>query len=73
MTTSNAGGAAAPPRPPDRPVVPRPRFSTAAIVFGVLGTLIVGSYTLIAFTGYEAGSPAREGISGGVPEPPISA
>lgn len=70
MTTSTAGGAAAPPRPPDRPVVPRPRFSKAAMVFGVLGTLIVGSYAVIAFTGYEVGSPARDEVPASVRSSP---
>jgi len=59
-----------PPRPPDRPLVPRPRFSKAAIVFGVLGTLIVGSYSMIAFTGYEAGSPARDEVPASIRSSP---
>lgn len=50
-------------RPPDRPVVTRPRFAKgAAIVFAVLGTVIVGGYTAMAFTGYEVGAPAREEV-----------
>jgi len=51
-----------PPRPPDRPVVPRPRFAKTAIFFAVLGTLIVGSYSAMAFTGFEPGTPERDEI-----------
>ncbi len=50
------------PRPPDHPAVPRPRFARAAAVFAVLGTLVVGGYTAIAFTGYEPGTPKRDEI-----------
>jgi hypothetical protein len=58
------------PRPPDRPPVPRPRFTTGAAVFAVLGTLMVGSYTAIAFTGYEPGSPQRDEIPASVRSSP---
>ena len=57
-------------RPPDRPPAPRPRFARAAIVFAVIGTLVVGSYTAMAFTGYEPGSPSRNEIPGSVRSSP---
>jgi hypothetical protein len=63
-----------PPRPsdrsPDRPPVPRPRFTTAAAIFAAIGTLIVGGYTAIAFTGYELGSPKRDEIPASVRSSP---
>ena len=59
-----------PPRPPDRPPVPRPRWSRAAIVFGVLGSLIVGGYAVMAFTGYEIGSPERDEVPASVRSSP---
>jgi hypothetical protein len=59
-----------PPRPPDRPVVPRARFSTGAAIFAVLGTIIVGSYAAIAFTGYEPGTPERDEIPASVRSSP---
>ena len=49
-------------RPPDRPEVPRPKFAKTAIVFAVLGTIIVGSYSAMAFTGYEPGAPSRDQV-----------
>ena len=49
-------------RPPDRPEVPRPRFAPTAIVFAVLGTMIVGGYSAMAFTGYEPGAPKRNEV-----------
>jgi hypothetical protein len=49
-------------RPPDRPEVPRPKFAKAGIFFAVLGTLIVGSYSALAFTGYEPGAPSRDEV-----------
>ncbi len=59
-----------PPRPPDRPPARRPRFTTGAAVFAVLGTLIVGSYTAFAFSGYEPGSPRRDEIPASVRSSP---
>ena len=58
------------PRPPDRPLVPRPRFATGAAVFAVIGTLIVGGYTALAFTGYEPGAPQRDEIPASVRSSP---
>jgi hypothetical protein len=41
----------------------RPRFAKgAAIFFAVLGTVIVGGYGAMAFTGYEIGAPARDEV-----------
>ena len=57
-------------RPPDRPPVPRPRFAKSAAVMAVLGTLIVGSYAALAFTGYEPGSPERDEIPASVRSSP---
>lgn len=51
-----------PPRPPDRPVVPRPKFAKAGIVFGVIGAIIVAGYSAMAFTGYEPLAPARDEV-----------
>jgi hypothetical protein len=62
MTTTTTD----PPRAPDRPPVARPRFAKAAVVFAVLGTLIVGSYSAMAFTGYEPGSPERDEVPASV-------
>ncbi len=59
-----------PPRPPDRPPARRPRFTTGAAVFAVLGTLIVGTYTAFAFSGYEPGSPRRDEIPASVRSSP---
>lgn len=59
-----------PPRPPDRPPVPRPRRGRGATAMVVLGTLIVGSYAALAFTGYEPGSPARDEIPASVRSSP---
>ena len=59
-----------PARPPDRPPVPRPRFTTMAAVLGVLGTLMVGGYTALAFAGYEPGSPQRDEIPASVRSSP---
>lgn len=58
------------PRPPDRPPVPRARFSTGAGVFAVIGALIVGGYAALAFTGYEPGSPQRDEIPASVRSSP---
>lgn len=50
-------------RPPDRPEVPRPKFARAAgIFFALLGTVIVGGYSAMAFTGYEPGAPKRDEV-----------
>lgn len=59
-----------PARPLDRPPVPRPRLTTMTAVFAVLGTLIVGSYAAIAFSGYEPGSPQRDEIPASVRSSP---
>lgn len=66
MTTTDA----APPPAPDRPPVRRPRFTTGAAVFAVLGTLVVGTYSAIAFSGYEPGSPKRDEIPASVRSSP---
>ena len=49
-------------RPPDRPALPRPKFAKSAIVFAVLGVFIIGSYSAMAFSGYEPGAPKRDEI-----------
>jgi hypothetical protein len=59
-----------PPRPPDRPPVRRPRFTTGAAILAVLGTLTVGGYTALAFSGYEPGSPKRDEIPASVRSSP---
>ena len=59
-----------PPRPPDRPIVPRPKFAKTAIFFAVLGTMIVGTYTAMAFTGYEPGTPERDEVPSSVRSSP---
>ncbi len=69
MTTTTEP-ARPPDRPPDRPPVPRPRFTTAAAVFAVLGTLLVGGYSALAFSGYEPGSPKRDEIPASVRSSP---
>jgi hypothetical protein len=59
-----------PPRPPDRPIVPRPRRSIGVVVLAALAALIVGGYTAIAFTGYEVGSPTRDQVPASVRSSP---
>jgi hypothetical protein len=39
-------------------------------VFAVLGTLIVGGYSALAFSGYEPGSPQRDEIPASVRSSP---
>lgn len=57
-------------RPPDRPPVPRARFTKTAIVIAVLGTIVVGTYTATAFTGYEPASPKRDEIPASIRSAP---
>ena len=59
-----------PPRPLDRPAVRRPRFSTGAAIFAALGTLLVGGYTALAFSGYEPGSRRRDEIPASIRSSP---
>lgn len=54
----------------DRPPVRRTRFTTAAGVFAVLGTLVVGVYSVLAFTGFEPGAPQRDEIPASVRSSP---
>ena len=54
-------------RPPDRPVVPRPRRSILAMILGGFAILTVGGYSALAFTGRElGGGPQRDEIPGDV-------
>ena len=59
-----------PPRPPDRPPVKRPRFTRGAGVIAAIGTLVVGAYTAIAFTGFELASPTRDELPSSVRSSP---
>jgi len=72
MTTDKAGRppAGLADQRPDHPVVPRARFSKAAIVLAVFGTLIVGGYSAFAFTDYEPGEPERDEIPASVRSSP---
>lgn len=54
------------PRPPDRPPVPTPRVRRGVIALAVLGTLIVGGYTALAFSAYEPSSPSRNEVPASV-------
>ncbi|MCW5805441.1 MAG: hypothetical protein KIT31_23935 [Deltaproteobacteria bacterium] len=49
-------------RPPDRPTVVRPRYSRFVIVVGVISFLIVATYSVWAFTGFEPGTPERDEV-----------
>jgi hypothetical protein len=59
-----------PSHPPDRPPVPRARFTTGAAIFAVIGTLIFGGYSALAFSGHEPGSPERDEIPASVRSSP---
>jgi len=58
------------PTAPDLPPVPRPKLSKAAIALGVIGVVITGGYTAMAFTNYEPGSPERDEIPASVRSSP---
>jgi hypothetical protein len=50
-------------RPPDHPVVPRPKRSIVAIIVAVFSVLVVGGYSALAFTQRELGSePERDEV-----------
>lgn len=53
-------------RPPDRPTVPRPRYSRFVIVVGVISFLIICTYSVWAFTGIEPGTPERDEVPASV-------
>jgi hypothetical protein len=47
---------------PDRPPVPRPRRSPFAVVMIVFTTIVVGGYSVMAFSQRELGEPDREEV-----------
>jgi hypothetical protein len=61
-----------PPKPiaPDRPSVPRPKRSILAIFMIALSFVIVGGYTVLAFTQRELGTPERDEIPASVRSSP---
>jgi hypothetical protein len=57
-------------RPPDRPVVPRPKRSLlTAFAFG-FSTLVLGGYTLLAISGRELTTQQRDEIPASVRSSP---
>ena len=57
-------------RPPDRPVVPRPKRSLlTAFAFG-FATLVLGGYTALAITQRELGNEERDEIPASVRSSP---
>ena len=49
-------------RPPDRPVVPRPKRSLLTAFAIGFSVLVLGGYTALAITGRELGSEQRDEI-----------
>ena len=47
-------------RPPDRPVVPRPKRSLLTAFAVGFSVLVLGGYTALAITGRELGSEPRD-------------
>lgn len=59
-----------PPRPPDRPVVPRPKRSLLTGFAVFISVLIVGGYSALAFTQRELGKQQRDEIPASVRSSP---
>ena len=66
MTTDPAN----PPPAPDHPPVPRARLGNGALALAAFGALVIGSYSALAYTEYEPGSPARAEVPASVRSSP---
>jgi hypothetical protein len=62
--------ATAPPRPPDRPHVPRSRPSWAAMFVVGFAILVVGGYTALGYTQQELRKVEKDEIPGSVRSSP---
>ncbi len=58
------------PRPPDHPIVPRPRRPIRTLFAGIVAVAICGGYGAMAFTQKELGEPEREEIPASVRSSP---
>lgn len=58
------------PRPPDHPIVPRPRRAIRSVLAALVAFGICGGYTAMAYTQKEMGEPEREEIPASVRSSP---
>lgn len=58
------------PRPPDHPIVPRPRRGMRSVLAALVAFGICGGYTAMAYTQKEMGEPEREEIPASVRSSP---
>ncbi len=57
-------------RPPDHPIVPRPRRSIRTVFAALVATSICGGYAAMAYTQKELGGPEHEEVPASVRSSP---
>jgi hypothetical protein len=58
------------PRPPDHPIVPRPRRSIRTVIAALVAVVICGTYAQLAYSQRELEEPQREEIPASVRSSP---